>query len=131
MLFQSKYLLSFVQKKRQFSEKTKETILVQVSPSLYQDFISAIPEVKSGTTLRLSIAREKEYNFRGRITNLPAESVSFDQNWGEGNCYFKVKGKVRQAEVFSDKLMLNREITVFIDKPEITTQNNNNYFVFH
>jgi hypothetical protein len=70
------------------------------------------PEVDRGEALGL----------HGRISHLPAQSVSTDGAW-EGDEYrFWVRGKVREASVFGDNLLLTREISARLGENRLTVR---------
>ncbi|HOJ09851.1 MAG TPA: aldose 1-epimerase family protein [Clostridiales bacterium] len=54
----------------------------------------------------------QEYGLHGRISNTPAEEVYAGTEWTEDTAIMKVKGKVREAAVFGENILLKREISV-------------------
>ena len=61
----------------------------------------------------------EELGLHGRISNISAENVCMDGKW-EGDSYkMWVKGKVREARVYGDKLELERKITTWMDQPKV------------
>jgi len=52
----------------------------------------------------------EETGLHGRISNTPAEEVYAGTDWTEEGPVMRVKGKVREAKVFSENLVLEREI---------------------
>ncbi|HHW48354.1 MAG TPA: aldose 1-epimerase family protein [Clostridiaceae bacterium] len=52
----------------------------------------------------------EELGLHGRISNTPAEEVYAGTDWTEEGPVMRVKGKVREAKVFSENLLLEREI---------------------
>jgi len=66
-----------------------------------------------------SVDNGEELGLHGRIANIGAENVLADGCW-EGDRYkMWVRGKVREARVFGDKLELSRKITAWMDEPKI------------
>jgi len=64
----------------------------------------------------------KELGLHGRITNISAENVLIDGEW-DGNSYkMWAQGKVREADVFGDKLELTRKITTWMDSTRIIVE---------
>lgn len=62
---------------------------------------------------------DRELGLHGRIANLPAEGVWIDGAW-EGDDYrVWVQGKVREAAVFGENLMLTRRITAHLGESRI------------
>jgi hypothetical protein len=58
-----------------------------------------------------SIDQGQEFGLHGRISNLPANYVSYNAGWN-GNTYeIEIKGEVRQTAVFGENLTLRRRIT--------------------
>lgn len=53
----------------------------------------------------------EELGIHGRISNIPAESISTNTSWVGDECIFTVNGKVREAAVFGPNLVLERKIT--------------------
>lgn len=53
-----------------------------------------------------------ELGAHGRISNTPAFDISIDQKWIENDYVICVSGKVREATVFGENLLLTRTITV-------------------
>ena len=54
----------------------------------------------------------KHYGLHGEISNTPAEEVSCRTDWRGGELVVTVSGKVRQAVLFGEKLLLHRTISV-------------------
>ncbi len=55
--------------------------------------------------------RGEELGLHGRISNVPGEEVYAGTEWIEGVPVMKVKGKMREAAVFSENIVLDREIS--------------------
>jgi hypothetical protein len=53
----------------------------------------------------------KHYGLHGPISNTPAEEVSCRTEWRGDDFVVVISGKVRQAQLFGEKLMLHRTIT--------------------
>lgn len=51
------------------------------------------------------------FGLHGRISNTPAENVSSGTDWENGRPVIKVKGMVREACLFGENIVLEREIT--------------------
>ncbi len=47
----------------------------------------------------------------GRISNTPAEEVSYGTEWIDGKPVIKLRGKLREARLFGENLILSREIS--------------------
>jgi len=61
----------------------------------------------------------EELGLHGRISNLSAEEVCAEGEWSEDNYIISVKGKVREAKVYAEKLELTRKIKTWFDYPKI------------
>lgn len=48
----------------------------------------------------------------GRVSNIPAQDVSVSREWEGDDYVIRVKGKVQESSIFSENLVLSREITV-------------------
>jgi len=53
----------------------------------------------------------KHYGLHGPISNTPAEEVCCRTEWRDNDFVITVSGKVREAQLFGEKLMLHRTIT--------------------
>jgi len=53
----------------------------------------------------------RHYGLHGPISNTPAEEISCRTEWRRGDLVVTVAGRVRQAVLFGEKLMLHRTIT--------------------
>ncbi len=53
----------------------------------------------------------EKLGLHGRISNIPAESVSTETFWEGDQAYFRVKGKVRESKVLAANMVLYREIS--------------------
>ena len=56
----------------------------------------------------------EEMGLHGRLSFLPAKAVVADGNWEEEDYVLRVRGKIRQAEVFKENLELTREISTVL-----------------
>jgi len=54
----------------------------------------------------------QEFGLHGRISNTPAEEIYAGTEFLQDTAVMKVKGKVREAAMFGENIVLNREITV-------------------
>ncbi len=61
----------------------------------------------------------KEYPMHGRIRTTPAEHVSSDAYWDNGQYILSVSGEMREAELFGENLVLRRKIESIYGKNEI------------
>ncbi|MDD3839487.1 MAG: aldose 1-epimerase family protein [Clostridia bacterium] len=61
----------------------------------------------------------EKLGLHGRISNIPANNVSVEEYWDEDDLFIKVKGKVRQAMVFGENLVLTREITAKLGESKL------------
>ncbi len=52
-----------------------------------------------------------DLGLHGRISNTPAEEVSYRTYWNEDNLILKVEGKMRETSMFHENLVLHRTIT--------------------
>ena len=63
---------------------------------------------------------EKNYPMHGRIRTTPAEHTGVHTGW-EGDTYcMKIRGEMREAELFGENLLMEREITTRFPGKEIT-----------
>ncbi len=74
------------------------------------------------TTGAPSVDKGEDLPLHGRIANIAAENVSVDGKWQAGNYAVLAKGKVREAKVFGDKLLLERKIYAWMDEPRIVLE---------
>ena len=58
----------------------------------------------------------------GPVANIPAEQVSWSEQWDGDDCLLTVSGKVREASVFGPNLLLERTITTSLRSTAITVQ---------
>ncbi|NSW89149.1 MAG: aldose 1-epimerase family protein [Firmicutes bacterium] len=61
----------------------------------------------------------EELGLHGRISNTPAEEVYSGTEWIEGTVVMKVGGKVREARVFAENIVLHREISTYYGENKI------------
>ncbi len=52
----------------------------------------------------------QEFGLHGRYTSLPAERVRWDEQWKGNSCTLTVEGRMRQASVFGENLLLHRRL---------------------
>ncbi len=64
----------------------------------------------------------EELGLHGRISNLSAENVWADGRWEDDSYTMFIRGKVREAKVFGDKLQLERKITTWMDIPKVVVE---------
>ena len=64
----------------------------------------------------------EELGLHGRISNISAENVFADGRWENDNYVMTVRGKVREAAVFKEKLQLERKITTWMDTPRVVME---------
>lgn len=64
----------------------------------------------------------EELGTHGRISNISAEHISMDGYWYNDIYVMVIKGKVREAKVFGDKIQLERKITTWMDTPKIVVE---------
>ena len=62
----------------------------------------------------------KKYGLHGNISHTPAEDVSYSIVEDEENPYICIKGKVTDAEIFADRMVLRREIKTYYKDRKIT-----------
>ncbi|MHB1274693.1 MAG: aldose 1-epimerase family protein [Candidatus Humimicrobiaceae bacterium] len=60
----------------------------------------------------------EEFGLHGRITTLPAELISIENQWEDDDFIIEVCGKIRQSRVFGEKLEITRKISCSFTKPE-------------
>lgn len=58
------------------------------------------------------VDNKEELGLHGRISNTPAEQVSVATEWKDDVVQLKIKGKIREARIFQENLVLTREINV-------------------
>ncbi len=82
----------------------------------------------------------KKLGLHGRISNIPAESISSETYWKGDQAYFKVRGKVRETKVLDTNMVLYREISTalgskrFLIKDEVINegfQKSPHMFLYH
>lgn len=62
----------------------------------------------------------EELGQHGRISNTPAEHVSVDGSWVNGKYVMTVKGKMREARVNNEHLLLTRTVTAVLGEDAFT-----------
>lgn len=65
----------------------------------------------------------EELGLHGRISNLPAEELYAGTEWVDDRALVKVRGKLRQAKVFNENLVLTREISCEYGSKTISIHN--------
>lgn len=58
----------------------------------------------------------------GRISSTPAENVSSSTEWENGKPIIKVKGKMREARLFGENIVLEREIICKVGENKLTIE---------
>lgn len=53
----------------------------------------------------------EDLGLHGSISNTPAESVSWSENWDHDDCHFRISGSMRESSVHGPNLVLHRIIT--------------------
>lgn len=54
----------------------------------------------------------EELGLHGRISNIPAKDVSVSREWEGDDYVIRIRGKVQESRIFSENLVLTREISV-------------------
>jgi len=62
---------------------------------------------------------DEELGLHGRVSNLPAKSVSYHTSWVEDACELVITGEVRQTRVFGENLVLRRRISTLVGSNKI------------
>lgn len=65
----------------------------------------------------------ESFPLHGRISNIPAEEVSVSTEWVDGVAVMTVSGKMKEARMFGENLVLNRKITCRYGENKILIQN--------
>ena len=60
-----------------------------------------------------------EYPMHGRLRTSPAEHVGVEAQWEGDDYVLRVRGEVREAELFGENMVLRRTIETRLGKPEI------------
>jgi uncharacterized protein DUF4432 len=58
----------------------------------------------------------EEGGLHGRLSNIPAENFSYKEKWVENEYVLTVTGKMREARLFGENILLTREITTKMGK---------------
>lgn len=61
----------------------------------------------------------EELGLHGRISNIPAEEVSYDTEWIDGQAVIRLKGRLREAKLFGENMILSREISCICGESKI------------
>ena len=56
----------------------------------------------------------QQYGLHGRISNLPAQNVSWDFYWDQDECIISLRGEIRETTVFGENLILVRHISTYL-----------------
>lgn len=62
----------------------------------------------------------KDYPMHGRIRTTPAEHVSSDAVWENGNYVLRAEGEMREAELFGENMVLRRRIETVYGSKTVT-----------
>jgi hypothetical protein len=60
---------------------------------------------------------EEDLGLHGRLSNTPAEQVSVETGWFEGEYRIRIRGTVREARVLRENLVLRRTISTQLGRP--------------
>lgn len=77
--------------------------------SFFGGFLTTCGLVQAGAAC---VDQCQEFGLHGRISNTPAEEVYAGTEFVQDTAIMRVRGKVREAAVFGENLVLNREIIV-------------------
>lgn len=61
-----------------------------------------------------------DLGLHGRISNTPAEEVSYSTKWEGNNLVLTVEGRMREAVIFSENITLTRRITAYGGENKLT-----------
>ncbi|MEM7032724.1 MAG: aldose 1-epimerase family protein [Chloroflexota bacterium] len=64
-------------------------------------------------------AENIELGLHGRLANIPAKGVLGEGNWEDDDYIIRVRGRIREAEVFATNLELTREISTVLGEKTI------------
>ena len=62
----------------------------------------------------------KPLGLHGRASNLPAEDVCVSNEWVGDDFIIRIKGRIREAVVFGENMVLSREITARLGESKLT-----------
>lgn len=62
------------------------------------------------------------FDLHGRVSRIPAFEVRHGGAWADGDCTLVIEGKVRQARVFGENLLLERRITTRLGSSRIALE---------
>jgi len=65
----------------------------------------------------------ESFPLHGRISNIPAEEVSVSTEWIDGEAVMTMSGKMKEARMFGENLVLTRKITCRYNENKIYIQN--------
>lgn len=65
----------------------------------------------------------ESFPLHGRIANIPAEEVSVSTEWIDGVPVMTISGKMKEARMFGENLVLTRKITCRYDENKLHIQN--------
>jgi hypothetical protein len=66
------------------------------------------PETDSIAQYKFPGRQEERYGVHDRIAMLPAQLLSYGETWEDDECWLKANGKVIQAQVYAENLVLHR-----------------------
>ncbi|WP_410512851.1 aldose 1-epimerase family protein [Paenibacillus sp. BR2-3] len=85
--------------------------------NFYAGFLTTCGLMNVGSSC---IDNGEQFGLHGRISNTPGEEVSSGTEWIDGKPVFKVRGRMREARVFGENVILQREITCLGGENKIT-----------
>lgn len=65
------------------------------------------------------VDNREELGLHGRISNIPAEKTCASGEWEKDNYKISISGRIRETKLYGSYLELNRNYTIFMDKPVI------------
>jgi hypothetical protein len=65
----------------------------------------------------------EKFPTHGRISNIPAEEISVSTDWVDGIPEMKISGKIREARMFGENLVLTRKISCRYNENKIYIRN--------
>lgn len=81
--------------------------------SFYAGFLTTCGLTYMGTA---GVDEGRELGQHGLISNIPAQILCADTEWEEAGPVIKVKGSVKQAEVFGEHIVLERTIRILVEE---------------
>jgi hypothetical protein len=64
----------------------------------------------------------EQLGLHGRVSNIPAEAVSYDVGWRGNAAVLSARGKVRETRVFGENLVLTRTISAWLGESRIAIE---------